>query len=627
MRSAKLITLFLVVGLMGFLSPLVAGQVGLPEGTDDLATIACNEDVAGLRLTGTSPPSDSALRNLAGQAEARIAAANVLADRVRAFMASPETRRLRTALEAIAANGRTPECRRFVEPSIEFAYVSDPHSGLFVGGWRPVIAVLQLNQPVKVPVPADPPGVGFVFLFCIGGPEKGAAGNRGFNFEVDGTKGTLTCPRNAVRSTGVSVRAGQTLTLTATINNTTSIRLFAEGGRFSNTPGAEVLPGVTIPPVPGPAALGAVIGAARAFEHRKALILAASAISRPIRALARLDIQHKQFEECVALGKDIVVTALRLTIPCDAAGRAVIAEELIGFYINFSGERLVHGKPSPDKPFKQDGEEVCQAVLDHATGKELVGGQSSPELRFAAAQAYMFGLRLRREGRIEFLMLCPEKQLLAGRREIRNYQQFLNLETRVPFALSGVSPELGLAAAASIARPMADLILTENLKKLEGNLSARLLEEILRSAKGFPCASNLDRADECDRERVLEELAIGSRILNIRLAAAWGLGLVWEERTRIAGRASSIVNLSRAPRVDASEGCGEAPYGVFCYALAHKATWPEAASASIASLARYFAGRGTLLNFFKVPVLSDAFQVTLAFNFGSLPCDKGVCAD
>jgi len=642
MRSAKLITLFLAVSLMGILSPLAVAQVGLPEGTDDLATIACNEDVVGLRLTGTSPPSDDALRNLAGQPEARIAAANVLSDRVRAFMARPDTRRLRATLEAIAANGRTPECRRFVESSIEFAYASDPHSGLFVAGWKPVTVVLKLNEPVKVPVPTDPPGVGFVFLFCIGGPEAGAAGNRGFNFEVNGTKGTLTCPRNAVRSTGVPAKAGQTLTLTATIDNTTSIRLFAEGGRFSNTPGAEVLAGVTIPPAPGPAGLGAVLGAAKTFEHRKALTLAASDISRAIRDLARLDIQHKQFEECVVLGKDIVVAPLRLTIPCDAPGKAAIAEgDLTGFYATFAGERLVHGKPSPDKPFVQDAKEVCQAILDHATGKELVGGQSSPELRYAAALAFMSpagsqgrGVRFRREGQLEFIVLCPELLnaappdkpedfVLAGRAAsefIRgNKAKFLRLESRIPFALNGGSSELSVAAAAAIARPLADLTLTETLKKLEGILSPKQLEEILRVAKGFPCASNPDRAaEECIRERVLQEIAIAGKSSDIRLAAGWALGLLWEEWTRI-GKASSKVNLSRAPKVDASEGCGRAPYGVFCYALAHQALWPEAASASIATLTRYFAGSGTILNFFTIPVVSNAFQVTLAFDLGKAP--------
>ncbi len=139
MRSFKFITLFLAVSLISFFNQLTMAQIGAPMGTDELATIACNEDVVGLKLTGTSPPSDPVLRNLATQPEARLAAANVLADRVRAFMASAETRRLRASLEAIAAGGRTPECRRIVESSIEFSYFDDPLLGLYgaYAGWRP----------------------------------------------------------------------------------------------------------------------------------------------------------------------------------------------------------------------------------------------------------------------------------------------------------------------------------------------------------------------------------------------------------------------------------------------------------------------------------------------------------
>jgi len=649
MRSFKFITLVLAVSLMSFLGQLALaeGQIGEGKSNDELATIVCNQDVVGLRPTGVSPPSNPVLANLAAQPEARKAAEQVLRDRLLKRAADPFTRIPRPILEDLAKI-----CKVDIRPAIVFAFISDPQHGIFIARWKPVIQVLKLNQPVRVPVPADPPDdpfrVGFVFLFCIGGPEAGAAGNRGFNFEVNGTKGTLTCPRNAVRATGVPAKAGQTLTLTATIDNTTSISLFAEGGRFSNTPGAEVLPGVSIPPAPGPAGLGPVIDAATTFEHRKALILTASAISRPIRDLARLDILLKQFEECVRDGKPIVVAALRLTIPCDDAGKAAIAEEdLTGFYLNFAGERLVFGKPSPDKPFQQDGEEICQALLARAVS------DPSPDLRFAAALAFMApagptgaigGVRFRREGQLEFAMLCPEKRLFVGReiRELQNNKRkFVDVNARLPFLLGtnpgGTSPELRQAAVASLAGAFADLqVDIIKVVKLNGLVDQKTLVALLEKLK-FACETNPDRAEACIREKVLSELAIAASSKDARKAAGLGLGLLWEEWTRLRATSSMIIKIFKSPQDEARDGCGRPPYGAFCHALANNAgptsaappctiCWPEWAAAAIPVLARHFAGRGAVLNFLDLPVNGvSGRQVTVAYDWGQLPCEAPHC--
>lgn len=662
MRSFKLISLFLAVSLIGFASQLTWAQVGPPERTDVLASIACNAEVVGLKLTGK--PIDPALAGLRAQKEARIAANNVLNDRLLKFMALPEFRPLRATLEDLPAKGLLPECRSSVELALENSYTNDPLIGAVHGiaGWRG--GVVRLATPGAthvVTAPTDPVGVGLVFLWCLALPPP-AGGPGAGTVDVNGVR-AMTCP--PARLAGAAVKAGQKLTFTATAANTCFVWTFAEGGRTASGFGNEIFPPLICPPPPvaaatpllripsspGPPGLGALIAAAKTFEHRKALTLALSEIVRTALHGQALDTLQKQLEECVALGKDIPVAGTRII--CDAAGRAAIAEEdLGGFYVIHGGHKLVFGKPDPDKPFLQDAIEVCQAILDVAVGKHLVGGKTNSELRWAAALAFMApsiaatgalgGVRLKREGIFEFVALCPEllrakeedkdKFLLRSPKDIRtlkdNFRKFLDVGIRTEFAIGGGSEELRKVAAASVAGAFADLqvdiikVVTHN-----GLVDQKALVALLGRLK-FTCEINPDRADLCIRERVLGELAIAASSRDARQATGLGMGLLWEEWTRLKDKRSSIIDIFKRPLVEARDGCGRAPYGAFCFALANNApgstlNWPEYAAAAIPVLARHFAGRGTVLNFFRVP--KDGFQVTLAFDWGQLPCDAPNC--
>ncbi len=463
-----------------------------------------------------------------------------------------------------------------------------------------------------------------MFVWCVGVPAAGA-----LDFEVGGVKGSIKCAKRRVSSAGAPVKAGQTLTLRGADGDFTAIWLFAEGGRFASAPsGREVSPGIGIPPSPGPAGMGAVLGAAKQFEHRKALTLALSEIVRAVLLGQRLDVLQKQLEECVTVGKDIP-TPFRVSIPCDAPGRAAIAEEdLAGFYAIHAGNKLVFGKPDPDKPFQQDAEEVCQALLNQA-----INGKTS-ELRWAASLAFMGPVRLRREGILEFLMLCPEKKLLAGDEKNEWLQgdrrKFIDPGARLPFAFMGESAELRAAGAATLARPLADLKLTELLRKLDGLVDPQLLAEFLQSTTGVGVSPE---TEPFITESALKLMAMSGLCpqrtpadpkapCGVREAAGWALGLKWEEwlRTGISSRHS---NLLVSPQVEASAGCSSPLYGPYCFALAHNApgstfNWPELASATVPVIARHFAGRDTILNLFRM-LTPIGFEAIFAFDLGKAP--------
>lgn len=654
MRSYKLIVVLLLVSLVGFTSQLVMAQEAWK--TDELATIACREEVVGLRLTGGPVPQE--LRALAAQEESRIAAANVVSQRLLEAMALPERRPLRAQLEAFAAasGAHRPECRRMVEEALKIAYADDPLSGILRGDFTPweggIVRLAAPGAKHEVTVPAAPAGVAQVFLWCLALPAADGGAGAG-TVDVNGVR-VMTCP--PARTVGAAVRAGQKLTIAATAANSCFVWVFAEGGRFATGFGGEIFPSrICAPPPraastpllrifssPGVVGLRAALDAAREFEHRKALTRALSENVRAVFLGRSLDVIRKELEECVTLGTAIP-PVLGVSIPCDAPGRAAILEEdLTGFYGIHAGNKLVFAKPDPDKPTVTVVEEVCKVLLDTATGKRLVGGKTSPELRWAAANAFMAptsdrggvgSVRFRLEGQVEFVALCPEillsptldekeKFIFAGRAIGRfqdNKRDFLALDKRIPFALRGESAELRAVAAAALARPLANLTLTELLRKLDGLVDQERLVRLLAELKS-PCETNPARAGECKRERVLQELALAASSRDIRQAAGWALGLLLEEWLR-TGERSTIIDLRRDPRVEAREGC-RLPYGAFCHALANNApgstiNWPEAASAAVTPLTRHFAGPGTILLFFKMPIIG--FQVTLAFSLGNVP--------
>ncbi len=124
--GGKLLT---IVGISLALWISFAAGVYAQTSTSDLLTIACNEVVQGLKLTG-SAPSDTEVALKASIPEAREAAANVVSSRLLAQLEFirvdlEELKGFIAALEALGNNGATAECRSVIFPALITAYNED----------------------------------------------------------------------------------------------------------------------------------------------------------------------------------------------------------------------------------------------------------------------------------------------------------------------------------------------------------------------------------------------------------------------------------------------------------------------------------------------------------------------